>query len=713
MASNVDQLLAGVAGGGLAQNTYLQQQAGDQDAQLRQQQLQAGQMQLKSVQHQQARDASYQQDVQDYFQDPKPQKLGNLMMKYPDKADQIKQSKAVLDEPARQSQMTQYGSLYSAANSGRADLVRTLITNIQTAEKAKGIVDPETDDAIAQLSSTDAATQKTALKNIVASTQVHLAAIDPKYAESLTKLGGESYTLHENDQRYDSQNNLVASGPKKQEYLVVHDGEKAIPLNGAPSLGQEGGGQAVSGGAAAGTRGDVSRLINTDAGGGYVPSSVGTLGQFVSYGKTLNNRGAKSSSAGTYQINGTTMSEFGPKALGPDWKNAPYNADSQEKIGEAIFDWAKQQRDPAAALRGRWVSLSPQKAAQLVQGDWQQARGVIAQGETGGGAGSSASRAPQVAAGTPGDPAGTIYGAPKSKDAPSGYQWNGGSLQPIPGGPADKSGGTASGLVGPAFLATLPPGRASLLKAINDGRAPAPRPGSRFGEQLSEDMAQAFPSVDVTTLPMRQTALKDFTGNGKAAQVMSSLGRFAAHLNSAWENHLQLGGMNLGPASGLVAGLTQSFDPAHVKGYNTELEALQGEFQKLSKNGAASETEGERLIANAKPAQSETGRAAALQAMAKLALAQYPQMINQWHSAFPDRPLPVDLSPGSMASLQNIIHGGKSALPVDHNGAPYVPHGNNAASQGGPPVRVSSPAQAAGLPAGTLYIAPDGKVRKR
>ncbi|WP_157136852.1 hypothetical protein [Sphingomonas sp. PAMC 26617] len=673
---------------GMAGQFFQQGQNDARKQQIDDQNLALNASKLADLQHQAANDTAFQSDWSSYLKNPTTDALASIAVKYPDHTNAVKEFWSIKDPAIRQSHIQAIAPVISALQNNKPDLAISSLKQMREAATAAGEPTDDLDQEITALQSGD----KDAINAVKGTMMMHLAAVDGdgKFAESLAKLRTSTAAdalkgtvVGRSIGHYDADGKYVVDyrDPEAAQYREIkvtdpntkQETTQFVPIGGGSV--QTPGGSAVS-------TGDTSRLINTDAGGGYVPDSVKTIGQFVGFGKALNSKGAKSSSAGTYQINGSTMAEFAPKVLGSNWKQAPFNADTQDKVGEAIFNWAKQQADPAAALRGRWVSLNPQAASQLVQGDWSQARSTIAHGETGGAPGSSAS---------------------VSSDAPSGsYSFV-----------TKRATADNSGLTGPTYLATLPTGRASLIKAILDGRAPAPRPGSKFGEQLAEDIAQVDPSIDTTTLPMRQQARKDFTGNGKAAQVMSSLGRFAAHMNSAWENHLALGGMNLGPASGFVAGITQSFDPAHVKGYSQELEAIQGEFQKLSKNGAASETEAERLIGNAKPAQSEAGRAAALQAMAKLALAQYPQMINQWHSAFPDRPLPVDLQPGSMAALQNIIKGGRTALPVDHNGAPYAPRSRGQSSGGDTPMRVANVQQALSLPKGTPFIDPNGIRRIR
>lgn len=295
-------------------------------------------------------------------------------------------------------------------------------------------------------------------------------------------------------------------------------------------------------------QGDVSRLINTDAGGGYVPDTVRTLGQFVGFGRDLNRRGAKSSSAGTYQINGTTMAEFAPKALGAGWKDQPFNGDSQERVGEAIFNWAKTQSNPAAALRGRWVSLDPGTASRLVQGTWQQARGTIAQGETGGGAGASATA-----------------GAP-------GY------IGPV----ASRGAGSASDgdptLTGDAYLASVPAAERAKIKAIAEGRVAAPRPGTRFGEAVLTKVAQYDPTFDAANSQSRLKTRVDFT-SGKSAQAVNALNTAMGHLL-----HLDTQAKGLGNFSTLPGIINPLYNAGRRVAGDTKLPAFQ-----QTKQAAASE----------------------------------------------------------------------------------------------------------------------------
>lgn len=359
--------------------------------------VQQGAMKLAAAKTQQQDDDAFTTDVRSYFQNPTDQALAGIIQNHPRHAAEFIAQKKLLDQPVIESHKTMFGQILGAANSGRSDLLIKQLVNVQAAEKSKGIDTSDIDDTLSSLR----AGEKGAITSASALAKIHLAALDPDYLKTITDAAKPDQSDHfastGDNAIYDKRTGEVTrpgvSSKKLTQVPIYNSDGKRIGTQLVDENGNtvEGGSQAPSGGET-GTKGDVSRVINSDAGGGYVPDSVKTLGQFVGFGKSLNQRGAKSSSAGTYQINGSTMAEFAPKALGPDWKQAPFNADTQERVGAEIFNWAKRQPDPAKALRGRWVSLSPQTAQQLVQGDWQQARGVIAQGETGGAAGASVGR---------------------------------------------------------------------------------------------------------------------------------------------------------------------------------------------------------------------------------------------------------------------------------------------------------------------------------
>ena len=682
MATNPDSLLAQITLNAGGNNPYNAMQLGNQQVQQNQQQLQAGALQLQAAHAQQQDQQAFHSAYNDYAATPidqQPQKLAQMAVRFPQQAGAIKQSYSMMDDAQRQSQVQLFGQLRSAAASNRPDLVLQNLQQVRDAEKAKGVVDPQVEDAISQLASGDPAQQDTVLKGVSALANIHLAAADSdgKFSDNLKNLsesaqGVKGTVVGRAVGHYDANGQWVTDyrdpDPVTNALEVpVYDSEgKRIGTQLVPNGGK--GGDPTSAGGAAGPRGDVSRLINTDAGGKYVPESVKTLGQFVGFGKALNNKGAKSSSAGTYQINGTTMAEFAPKAIGADWKQQPFNADTQEKVGEAIFNWAKTQHDPAKALAGRWVSLDRGTAAKLVQGSWSQARGVIAQGETGGAPGSSAS-------------------------APAGAP---GYIGPVPSAAGDAS------QIRVGDLSSVPDKIRATVQAIAEGRSAAPRPGTRFGEALLNAVTAYDPTFDAANSSSRVKTRVDFT-SGKSAQTVNALNTAMGHLL-----HLDDQGHDLGNVSfmGGIINPARRFIQNNIVG-NSEYKTFD-----QTKQAAASEM---RKVFTG----SSGGSLAELQGWeASLDSASSPE---QLHSVIKNG---VDLMGSRLSALKDQYATGmgrsdnvpqliKPSVARQAKQRFGIDLGGGSAPAAKAPVRVTTPQQAMALPPGTVFITPDGRRKVR
>lgn len=88
-----------------------------------------------------------------------------------------------------------------------------------------------------------------------------------------------------------------------------------------------------------------------------------------------------SSAVGAYQFTQGTLADFGPRVLGENWRNEPMSGENQEKLAEAIFNDSKGS---AAALAGRWASLTLAEAERVRRMPWSEARQIIVEGEAGG-----------------------------------------------------------------------------------------------------------------------------------------------------------------------------------------------------------------------------------------------------------------------------------------------------------------------------------------
>ncbi len=525
-------------------------------------QTQAASAQLQQVHAQLAEDQDYAQSMASLTQNghaATANDFASVAMRHPTHATAVKDAFNLLESGQQQEQLGTLSQMWAALGKGRNDLATNLIRRRVDASKAQGgPADPDDQEILDDLESDD----PSRVGSVRARVGMLLASISgpEKFAANwgAVQKGTDNSGRHVVGRSLvdDEGKELFRSAPDESNALEVgvYDdqghriGTQLVPNGGrgGPASGYATPGYGAGSRSDGAQGGNVSRLINTDAGGGYVPDSVRTLGQFVGFGKDLNRRGAKSSSAGTYQINGSTMAEFAPKALGAGWKAQPFNADSQERVGEAIFNWAKTQSNPAAALRGRWVSLDPGTASRLVQGSWQQARGAIAQGETGGGAGASAT------AGAPG-----YIGPVASRRAGTGAD----------GDPT---------LTGDAYLASVPAAERAKIKAIAEGRVAAPRPGTRFGEAVLTKVAQYDPTFDAANSQSRLKTRTDFT-SGKSAQAVNALNTAMGHLL-----HLDTQAKGLGNFSTLPGIINPLYNAGRRVAGDTKLPAFQQTKQAAS-----------------------------------------------------------------------------------------------------------------------------------
>ncbi len=158
--------------------------------------------------------------------------------------------------------------------------------------------------------------------------------------------------------------------------------DKGITGNAAYNLRRSAGGflaPDLAGGSLGSGGGSGPAALGMTYGGGALPDNIQTVGDFVANKSNLV-RSLGASPVGMYQINADTWSDFAPKVLGSGWQTASVRDPKvQDAVGKAIFE--STNRDPAK-LMGRWASLSASQAQAISKMPWEQAREVIAQGES-------------------------------------------------------------------------------------------------------------------------------------------------------------------------------------------------------------------------------------------------------------------------------------------------------------------------------------------
>lgn len=244
-----------------------------------QQQNQIGALQIAAAQQQQARAQQYQQDTQAYFNDPRPERLAQLIAKYPDQAQQIQQAHAALDEPAQQSRTTILGSIYNAARNNQPDLIASQIDKVIAAEQAQGV---DTAEATA-LKAALAAKDPNAVRQALAFAQAQLAITNPAFAK---QMGIDPNTNHFSstsdgaiyDQRSGETSRDAPVKPTKVTQVPIYDdqghrvGTQLIDEQGNP-VNPGGGGQASgAGGGPSGSTSGAPRSVRNNNPGNIIDS---------------------------------------------------------------------------------------------------------------------------------------------------------------------------------------------------------------------------------------------------------------------------------------------------------------------------------------------------------------------------------------------------------------------------------------------------------
>lgn len=221
----------------------------------------------------------------------------------------------------------------------------------------------------------------------------------------------------------------------------------------------------------------------------------------------------------------------------------------------------------------------------------------------------------------------------KQQPAPSGYRYKAdGSLEAIPGGPADKSS-TAQALgdpylTGDAYLGSIQDvGMQQLIKAIAEGREQVPRiyRSSKGGEigatQIAAAVSQYDPTFNAQDYNSRNRTRIAFT-SGKPYQDMLALNQAAQHVGQLSQLINSVAGHSIPVIGDYVNSAENAFtDPSTGKttAWNTIADAVAHETRKVfagGSGGTLQELEGylKQLRSNASVPQKQ----AAIQNIARL-----------------------------------------------------------------------------------------------
>jgi hypothetical protein len=165
---------------------------------------------------------------------------------------------------------------------------------------------------------------------------------------------------------------------------------------------------------------------------------------------------------------------------------------------------------------------------------------------------------------------------------------------PISTAPADPNA------TGDDFLATLPPSRAKLIRAIANGDAPTPsgRGGtSAASQRLMQQVLQYDPTASAITLDARRKTREQFT-SGTEARAINSANTVIGHLAGLDHSIDQLHNTNYGwfnrPAQGLGKAVGNTGTQKAVADFNFYKVAVANELTKVFRgsNGAEADVQG-------------------------------------------------------------------------------------------------------------------------
>lgn len=396
MATDPSSIIQGMlqsAGLGRTVSDFQQQDAQTQGMNLRNQ---AAQMQMSQEQAQAQRMQAFQTALTGFGTDPSDGNLARIALQFPEQVDTLKKQKQLLDAPVLNSHKTYFSGLERVAGAGNKKLATQQLQSMITAEKAQGHDTSEAEDMLSAIG----AGEPDALKRVQAFAKGQLYVIDPEYAAAIDKAQDENakhFASTSDGAIYDDRTGQVAR-EAVQKYVSVKDGEKLVPVGRDGSI-SEGGGQASGGGGAASSGAPAGRTTggwtprtrnggdNPDA---AVDNKISGAAQFLGVSPTDD----ISKLSPRKIAEAMTLSEGGKGSLA-DRNNNPGNIRNGDGSYKKYLT-KEAGLNAAAALVARKLRNGQTNVKTLIEG--LPARG--------GG----------TAAPAGGDPAGTIYGAPKTKE---------------------------------------------------------------------------------------------------------------------------------------------------------------------------------------------------------------------------------------------------------------------------------------------------------
>lgn len=466
---------------------YMADQRAQQDQQLQQRQADQSYA-INAYKLQQAQSAdqaakqqllAYQQAVADFSANPTAQGAADLQLQFPDQAKAIQESWKTRDEAVQTADRRDLATVYSALNAGRTDLAQKILEDRKAAEEKAGKQEPMVGVLLDALKS-DPAKAKGIAAYVLSS--IPGGEDFARTLSAIDKGQGQNHVINEGGALVDNAGNVLYQAGKSAKYEHWKDAQ------GNDHLLEINGGSQPNAGAQLASQGQVGLRYA----GGWTPRQrnggdnpdAAVDNKITGAAKFLGVQPTDDiSMLSPMQIaKAMTLSEGGTGTLA-DRNNNPANLRNADG-GYKKFATKEAGLNAAAALVARKLRNGQTTVQSLIEG--------LPVKEARGNAGPLLSGVRDL---TPGDAS--------SSDAPE--------------------------VTGDAYLQTLPFQRQQTIKAIAEGRTAAPKPGSKFGQAILEQVAQYDPTFDAANAQSRMATRKDFT-SGKSAIAVNALNTAMGHL---------------------------------------------------------------------------------------------------------------------------------------------------------------------------------------
>jgi hypothetical protein len=385
------------------------------------------------VEHQRSvqRQAGFGAAFRDYLTHPTTTGLVSLFGDYPEFHDQLKEAHSALDEDQQRVNTTQLGSVAALAAKGDYKGAADILQRRIDADKAAGHDTSDDQEILDHLNDPDPAKQKGAL----ALTTIALAgAVGPDKAAAFLKANGLSQEPIIRSPEVGT--DVVSIDPTTGETRTLYRNPYVKGADGT-IYERESGGQPGGTAISPGTSPAAASVAATLSSAGLpAPVVAGFMGNFHVEGGYDGAHGDGGSASGIGQWHAERGANF-ERVIGK-------TVDQASPAEQAKFVlWEMQNPEAAgmtAAQRDKILAAkTPAQAAALIDQYYERSDGKARQGRMAAATAFAGGGSPATTSATAA-PAGLRVVVPgKQREAPAGYRFKAdGSLEPIPGGPAEK-----------------------------------------------------------------------------------------------------------------------------------------------------------------------------------------------------------------------------------------------------------------------------------